>query len=124
VSLVTTKDQERRQMQALQRFDEQLAALGVSRRISSYSVPEKSVSHSSWLVNMRNLSLEPLSERENVDWVLFSDSVFVEAGSIVELLNTKAGDYDVACGIDADEEGYVFRSYFRIFRLLNVDAVY
>ncbi|KAF7330151.1 hypothetical protein MSAN_02465100 [Mycena sanguinolenta] len=48
----------------------------------------------------RNLALEPLIERGGYDIVLFSNDVFIEADSIVELLKTKDGEWDMVCGLD------------------------
>ncbi|KAJ6520477.1 cryptococcal mannosyltransferase 1-domain-containing protein [Mycena sanguinolenta] len=48
----------------------------------------------------RNLALEPLVERGGYDIVLFSNDVLIEAESIVELLKTKDGEWDMVCGLD------------------------
>lgn len=53
-----------------------------------------------FLAAVRNLALAPLLERGGYDRVLFSNDIFVSAESIVELLHTKDGDYDMACGLD------------------------
>ncbi|KAJ7082518.1 cryptococcal mannosyltransferase 1-domain-containing protein [Mycena crocata] len=48
----------------------------------------------------RNLALAPLVERGGYDIVLFSNDVLIEAESVVELLKTKGGDWDMVCGLD------------------------
>jgi hypothetical protein len=44
--------------------------------------------------------------------VVFSNDVFIEAESIVELLDTKGGDFDMVCGLDLAYWGYEFGSDF------------
>ncbi|KAJ7135285.1 cryptococcal mannosyltransferase 1-domain-containing protein [Mycena crocata] len=58
-----------------------------------------------YLAALRNRVLEPLVDGGGYDRVLFSNDVFVEAESIVELLNTRDGDYDMACGLDFQQWG-------------------
>ncbi|KAF8209165.1 cryptococcal mannosyltransferase 1-domain-containing protein [Mycena galopus ATCC 62051] len=53
-----------------------------------------------FLAALRNRVLRPLVEKGGYERVIFSNNVFVEAESIVELLRTKDGDYDMACGLD------------------------
>ncbi|KAJ6589621.1 cryptococcal mannosyltransferase 1-domain-containing protein [Mycena capillaripes] len=53
-----------------------------------------------FLAAVRNLAIEPLVTLGGYDRVLFTNDVFVEAESIVELLHTRGGDYDMACGLD------------------------
>jgi hypothetical protein len=99
----------------LRDFDRKLEAMGVPRRILTQetSIPRPASStgtqlqHIEYLANLRNLAMEPLVTQGAYDRVLFSNDVFVEAESIVELLNTKGGDYDMACGLDFYNRGYV-----------------
>ncbi|KAJ7816741.1 cryptococcal mannosyltransferase 1-domain-containing protein [Mycena olivaceomarginata] len=101
----------------LRDFDRKLEAMGVPRRILTQetSIPRPASStgtqlpHIEYLANLRNLAMEPLGTQGAYDRVLFSNDVFVEAESIVELLNTKGGDYDMACGLDFHNRGYVIR---------------
>ncbi|PBK95361.1 hypothetical protein ARMGADRAFT_1163957 [Armillaria gallica] len=44
--------------------------------------------------------LEPLVANGGYDRVIFSNDVFIESETILELLKTRNGDYDMACGID------------------------
>ncbi|KAJ6601178.1 cryptococcal mannosyltransferase 1-domain-containing protein [Mycena vulgaris] len=48
----------------------------------------------------RNLALAPLVEHGGYDIVLFSNDVLIEAESVVELLKTKDGEWDMVCGLD------------------------
>ena len=56
--------------------------------------------HIAFHATMRNLALEPLTKNGGYDRVLFSNDVFIEAESVVELLNSRDGDWDMVCGID------------------------
>ncbi|KAF8204169.1 cryptococcal mannosyltransferase 1-domain-containing protein [Mycena galopus ATCC 62051] len=53
----------------------------------------------------RNLALAPLVEHGGYDIVLFSNDIFIEAESIVELLKTKDGEWDMVCGLDLSRWG-------------------
>ncbi|KAF7363197.1 hypothetical protein MVEN_00672300 [Mycena venus] len=55
-----------------------------------------------FLAAVRNLVMEPLvsGEARGYTKVLFSNDIFIEAESIVELLETKEGEYDMVCGLD------------------------
>ncbi|KIY67924.1 glycosyltransferase family 69 protein [Cylindrobasidium torrendii FP15055 ss-10] len=53
-----------------------------------------------FLADVRNKVMEPLVQMGGFDRVLFSNDVFIEAESVVELLKTKDGKYDMACGLD------------------------
>ena len=56
-----------------------------------------------FLARSRNRVMEPLEEdlgMGGLDRVIFSNDVFIHAEAFVELLNTKDGEYDVACGMD------------------------
>ncbi|KAJ7508474.1 cryptococcal mannosyltransferase 1-domain-containing protein [Mycena galericulata] len=48
----------------------------------------------------RNLALAPLIERGGYDIVLFSNDIFIDADSVIELLKTKNGEWDMVCGLD------------------------
>ncbi|KAJ6473092.1 cryptococcal mannosyltransferase 1-domain-containing protein [Mycena sanguinolenta] len=58
-----------------------------------------------FLAATRNLVLEPLIAHGGYNRVLFSNDVFVEAESMVELLETNGGEYDMACGLDFQQWG-------------------
>ncbi|KAJ7875579.1 glycosyltransferase family 69 protein [Mycena olivaceomarginata] len=62
-----------------------------------------------FLAASRNLVMQPLVERGGYERVIFSNDVFVEAVSIVELLNTKGGNHDMACGLDLSYWGQIFQ---------------
>ncbi|KAJ7919355.1 cryptococcal mannosyltransferase 1-domain-containing protein [Mycena leptocephala] len=53
----------------------------------------------------RNLALAPLMEHGGYDIVLFSNDIFIEAESVVDLLKTKDGEWDMVCGLDVDRWG-------------------
>lgn len=89
------------------KFDQSLAALNVPRRIllndTSIPRPQKMSTNNAriqFLADTRNLVLEPLRESADYDWVLFSNDVFVRAEAVIELIRTRNGDYDMACGVD------------------------
>ncbi|KAJ7739257.1 cryptococcal mannosyltransferase 1-domain-containing protein [Mycena maculata] len=91
----------------LEEFDRKLEGMGVSRRILTRDTSiERPVSMGSapprikFLAAVRNLVMQPLVEHGGYTRVIFSNDVFIEAESIVELLYTKGGDYDMACGLD------------------------
>ncbi|EIM83892.1 uncharacterized protein STEHIDRAFT_82793 [Stereum hirsutum FP-91666 SS1] len=91
----------------LRAFDSQLSTMNVSRRIltndTSIARP-KSMSTSlpriEFLSAVRNRVMEPLINQPDFDRVVFSNDVFVTAEGVVELLNTRDGNYDMACGTD------------------------
>ncbi|KAG0695010.1 glycosyltransferase family 69 protein [Suillus ampliporus] len=91
--------------QLLEALDADLDLLGVSRRILTR---DKAVSKPGnmggnnrieFLAATRNRVLEPLMAG-GYDKVVFSNDIFIEPESFVELLETNGGDYDVACGLD------------------------
>ncbi|EJD37087.1 hypothetical protein AURDEDRAFT_173844 [Auricularia subglabra TFB-10046 SS5] len=91
----------------LTKFDQSLAALNVPRRIvlndTSIPRPEKMSTNNAriqFLADTRNLVLEPLRESAEYEWVVFSNDVFVRAEAVIELIHTRNGDYDMACGVD------------------------
>ncbi|KAJ7492035.1 cryptococcal mannosyltransferase 1-domain-containing protein [Mycena latifolia] len=53
-----------------------------------------------FLSAVRNLVLAPLVEKGGYDVVLFSNDVLIEAESVIELLKTKNGEWDMVCGLD------------------------
>ncbi|KAF7327320.1 Glycosyltransferase family 69 protein [Mycena kentingensis (nom. inval.)] len=59
-----------------------------------------------FLAATRNRAIEPLLQSaQPFDRIIFSNDIFVEAESIVELLNTNNGQYDMACGVDFQQWG-------------------
>lgn len=54
----------------------------------------------SFLARIRNRVMEPLVESGGYERVLFSNDVFVEPESVIELLQTRDGEYDMACAMD------------------------
>ncbi|KAH9919213.1 cryptococcal mannosyltransferase 1-domain-containing protein [Epithele typhae] len=53
-----------------------------------------------FLAAIRNQVLEPLLLTGGYDRVLFSNDIYIEPESVLELLETRDGDYDFACGLD------------------------
>ncbi|KAJ7167075.1 cryptococcal mannosyltransferase 1-domain-containing protein [Mycena filopes] len=91
----------------LTEWDRTLETMGVARRIltrdNSIERPasmETASPRIKFLAAVRNLVMEPLVEHGGYTRVVFSNDVFIEAESIVELLDTKGGDFDMACGLD------------------------
>ncbi|KAF7369350.1 hypothetical protein MVEN_00263600 [Mycena venus] len=96
----------------LQDFDKTLETLSVARRIlthdTSFQRPpsmDTAPPRIKYLADIRNYALEPLVQHGGYTRVLFSNDIFIEAESIVELLDTKGGDYDMACGLDLGHWG-------------------
>ncbi|KAH7106417.1 cryptococcal mannosyltransferase 1-domain-containing protein [Auriculariales sp. MPI-PUGE-AT-0066] len=98
----------------LKSFGATLTQMRVPHRIiindTSILRPPKIVSNVArvdFLAATRNLALEPLRSRRSFarGRVLFSNDVYVTAEAMVELLNTRDGDYDIACGMDFDDFG-------------------
>ncbi|KAG2362915.1 cryptococcal mannosyltransferase 1-domain-containing protein [Suillus spraguei] len=89
----------------LQQLDADLALMGVSRRIltgdETISRPEYLGGREriEFLAATRNRALEPLMEG-GYDKVVFSNDIFIEPETLVELLETNDGNYDMACGLD------------------------
>lgn len=94
----------------LQALDADLALLGVSRRIltGDTAVPKPDylpgVKRIEFLAATRNRAMEPLLVG-GYDRVVFSNDIFIEPESFVELLETNNGDYDMACGLDMGHFG-------------------
>ncbi|KAJ6537070.1 cryptococcal mannosyltransferase 1-domain-containing protein [Mycena capillaripes] len=98
----------------LEDFDKTLETLGVARRILTHDTSvERPASMDTapprikFLAAVRNRVMEPLVQHGGYTRVVFSNDVFIEAESIVELLDTKGGDYDMVCGLDLSYWGYV-----------------
>jgi len=91
--------------QLLEALDARLARMGVSRRIITGDKTVSKPDDMSWnnriefLAATRNRALEPLMAG-GYDRVVFSNDIFIEPESFVELLETNDGDYDMACGLD------------------------
>ncbi|KAJ7089972.1 cryptococcal mannosyltransferase 1-domain-containing protein [Mycena epipterygia] len=91
----------------LEEFDRTLEAMGVARRVLTHDTTierpasmETGLPRITFLAAVRNLAMQPLYENGGYTRVIFSNDVFIEAASIAELLDTKGGDYDMACGLD------------------------
>ena len=101
----------------LRKLDARLADAGVARRIvlddkrlvrpSGHEM--ETGARIEYLAAVRNLALEPLVEQGGFARVLFSNDVFVEPESLVELLRTADGAYDMACSLDFGHWGCVAR---------------
>ncbi|KAJ7149698.1 cryptococcal mannosyltransferase 1-domain-containing protein [Mycena filopes] len=96
----------------LRGFEKTLEGMGVPHRIltDETSIPrritdETDMNRIEFLAAVRNLALEPLVANGGYDRLLFSNDVFIQAESVVELLHTQNGDYDMACGMDFVERG-------------------
>lgn len=106
----------------LEAFDATLNKMGVAKRIlvRDTSIPrpesmETTTVRIEFLAAVRNLALEPLAQTGGYDRVLFSNDVFVEADSVIELLETRNGDWDMVCGLDLSFWGYA--NPFTLFAL-------
>lgn len=77
--------------------------MGVARRIivrdTSIPPPDGTDARIKFLASSRNRALEPLVQG-GFDIVLFSNDILVSAESIVELLRTRDGEWDMTCGLD------------------------
>ncbi|KAJ7896972.1 capsular associated protein [Mycena leptocephala] len=61
-----------------------------------------------YMADMRNKALEPLQDGlagKRFDKIIFFNDVYFEWKSIIRLLDTKGGDFDLACGLDFDGIG-------------------
>ncbi|TBU36820.1 cryptococcal mannosyltransferase 1-domain-containing protein [Dichomitus squalens] len=80
-----------RSPELLREFASELDKRGVKNRIlvqdETIKKPEK-------------VALEPLLAHGGYDKVLFSNDIFIEPESVIELLETRDGDFDFACGLD------------------------
>jgi len=95
----------------LKALDANLALMDVPRRIliadEAVSKPDDLGGNNriDFLAATRNRALEPLMEG-GYDKVVFSNDIYIEPESLVELLETNGGDYDMACGMDFTNIGY------------------
>lgn len=100
----------------LREFDAALAKLHVPRRILVQDTATEKPEDLSFdnriefLAAVRNRAMEPLVEYGGYDKVLFSNDVFVEPESIIELIETADGNYDFACAMDFNHFGCVILS--------------
>jgi len=97
--------------QLLEALDADLASMGVPRRILTRdeAVPKpddmSGNNRIEFLAATRNRAMEPLMVG-GYDRVVFSNDIFIEPESLVELLETNDGRYDMACGLDFGHFGY------------------
>ena len=95
----------------LQQFDDRLDAMHVQRRIltqdTAITKPDivTEIQRIQFLSALRNRVLEPLVENGGYDKVIFSNDIFIEPETILELLYTSEGEYDMACGMDYGQWG-------------------
>lgn len=118
VSIVESHSTDR-SPQLLEALDTDLAHMNVSRLIliGDEAVPKPDDMNGNnrieFLAATRNRAMEPLMVG-GYDRVVFSNDIFIEPESWVELLETNDGDYDMACGLDFGHFGYahlIARSY-------------
>ncbi|KAI0814920.1 cryptococcal mannosyltransferase 1-domain-containing protein [Irpex lacteus] len=87
-------------------LDDRLAELNVKRRILIQDKAIPKPPNMEWnnriefLAALRNRALEPLIQEGGYDKVLFSNDVYVEPESLLELIETADGNYDMACAMD------------------------
>ena len=90
----------------LQQLDKRLDVMGVPRRIltqdKAITKPDDMSNNNRiyFLSALRNRVLEPLVETGGYDKVVFSNDIYIEPETIIELLHTAEGEYDMACGMD------------------------
>ncbi|KAI0357306.1 hypothetical protein OH77DRAFT_1476870 [Trametes cingulata] len=90
----------------LRAFAADLERMGVQHRVLVQDETVEKPEHVEWnariefLAAIRNQALEPLLQSGGYDRVLFSNDIYIEPESILELLDTRRGDYDFACGLD------------------------
>ena len=90
----------------LREFAGELDRRGVRNRVLVQDETVKKPSDVQWnpriefLAAIRNQALEPLLQTGGYDKVLFSNDIFIEPESVIELLETRGGDFDFACGLD------------------------
>ncbi|KAH7104950.1 cryptococcal mannosyltransferase 1-domain-containing protein [Auriculariales sp. MPI-PUGE-AT-0066] len=96
----------------LEQWDKELERKGVKRQIltnfNEIKRPDKmltDIHRMEFLSATRNRVLAPLKTMPDFDRMLFSNDIFIHAESVVELLNTRNGDYDVVCGMDFAQWG-------------------
>ncbi|KAJ7035995.1 cryptococcal mannosyltransferase 1-domain-containing protein [Mycena alexandri] len=88
----------------LRGFDHKLEAMHVPHLIltDETSIPRPSQRRRT---SVRNLVIEPLVAKGGYDRLLFTNDIFFQAESVVELLHTKNGEYDMACSMDFQHSG-------------------
>jgi hypothetical protein len=97
----------------LEEFDAQLESMGVARRILTRdtSIPRppdmSGTPRIEFLSAVRNRVMEPLVEKGGYEKVIFSNDIYIEAESVVELLKSRDGDWDFVCGLDFGYWGWV-----------------
>ncbi|KAJ6569489.1 mannosyltransferase 1, partial [Mycena capillaripes] len=80
----------------LEEFDAKLGSMGVARRILTRdtTIPRPSdmsgTPRIEFLSAVRNLVMEPLVQKGGYDRVIFSNDIYIEAESVVELLRPKS----------------------------------
>jgi len=90
----------------LQKLGDRLAAMRVPNRIlvrdQAITKPDDMGGNNRiyFLSALRNRALEPLLENGGYDKVLFSNDIYIEPETIIELIKTADGEYDMACGLD------------------------
>ena len=90
----------------LRDLDEALARRNVQRRILVQDAGVPRPPDMAWnnriefLAAIRNRALEPLIERGGYDKVVFSNDIYIEPESLIELIETADGNYDMACAMD------------------------
>ncbi|TFK84150.1 glycosyltransferase family 69 protein [Polyporus arcularius HHB13444] len=90
----------------LREFASELDRRGVRNRVLVQDETVKKPEDVQWnpriefLAAIRNQALEPLLQTGGYDKVLFSNDIYIEPESVIELLETRAGDFDFACGLD------------------------
>ncbi|KAF8550521.1 glycosyltransferase family 69 protein [Imleria badia] len=90
----------------LQQLDDRLGAMHVQRCILTQDKAIRKPynmegnNRVDFLSALRNRALEPLVENGGYDKVIFSNDIFIEPETILELLYTADGEYDMVCGID------------------------
>ncbi|KAJ7020735.1 cryptococcal mannosyltransferase 1-domain-containing protein [Mycena alexandri] len=96
----------------LRGFDHKLEAMHVPHLIltDETSIPrpittETDMYRIEFLAAVRNLVIEPLVAKGGYDRLLFTNDIFFQAESVVELLHTKNGEYDMACSMDFQHSG-------------------
>ena len=110
VSIVESRSDDRSPA-LLQQLDERLDLMRVPRRILTQ---DKAITRPDDMSNderiyflsaLRNRVLEPLVENGGYDKVIFSNDIYIEPETIIELLYTAEGEYDMACGMDYGQFG-------------------
>jgi hypothetical protein len=90
----------------LRDLDSTLDKIDVRRRILTNDTAVPRPLDMAWnhridfLAAVRNRALEPLVAQGGYDKVVFSNDVFIEPESVIELLETADGAYDMACALD------------------------